>query len=512
MHRRGRSVVLGVVLAALSAGCGGEPAGDGQAVGEVEQGIINGTPLSPEGLYYVSVHHGGPGNTSTYYPYNICSGTLVRNDAVLTARHCVTFDRSIGGAIDTNLGDFELIIGSQRSGVREIVDLGDDVALVISERFFQMHGRNVGWFVPVYGAASETLIGHELFCFGYGVNSAAADPATADILRWAWIAPSSVSATRLHYNMNASGQLMYRGDSGGSCIYTGTLGTALEVTGVNTTCSTSSGPCQQVKPEVFRAGLDAALDARGAAFLHDVTTSNTSGHITRIDHPDANGRPDALLSVTPNWNPPGHAGVYDNHAIGVYYWAGQWRIFNQDFAAMPSGASFNVSVGAGFVHTASASNTTGHVTRLNDARLNGNPHAAFIVTPNWNPPGSSGVYDNHPIGVWYDGSRWTIFNQDLAAMPTGAAFNIRIYRTVSVRATPATVSGNTLYLDDPNLNGRPEAQVLVTPNFNPGGAGGRYLNSHIGVWYDAGRARWGIFRQNGAAMPNDAGFNVLARP
>jgi hypothetical protein len=42
-----------------------------------------------------------------------------------------------------------------------------------------------------------------------------------------------------------------------------------------------------------------------------------------------------------------------------------------------------------------------------------------------------GVYENHNIGVWYNNlplspwrGHWCIFNQDLSAMPTGAAFTV----------------------------------------------------------------------------------------
>ena len=499
-------------LILLAVACGADPNGPSETqTGEVREGIIDGTPFSPEGLYYVKVQHGGPGNTSTVRPYNICSGTLVRNDAVLTARHCVTYERTISGTIDTAYGDFDLVIGSQTSGVQEIIDLGTDVALIIADRFFDMHDSSVGWRVPVYGASSSTLVGRELFCAGYGVDDAT-DPLSAGTLRFAWLTPSSVNSQHLVYPTNPSGQGLYKGDSGGSCIYTGTGGTALEATGINSTCSSASGPCNQIKPELFRDGLRTALDQRGSAFLHRATASNTSVHITTIDHPDTNNRPNAIVSVTANWNPGGSGGTYNDHDIGVYYWNGRWRIFNQDFAAMPANAAFNVSVGAGFVHVATSSNTSAHITTLNDSRLNNDPNAAFIVTPNWNPGGASGVYLNHPIGVYYTGGRWRIFNQDGASMPLGAGFNIRIDRSEWRRGTTASVAGNWMCLDDPNLNGRPEAQVFVTANWNPGGSGGRYVESPLGVWYNASRACWAVFRQDGAAMPTDAGFNYLARP
>ena len=40
------------------------------------------------------------------------------------------------------------------------------------------------------------------------------------------------------------------------------------------------------------------------------------------------------------------------------------------------------------------------------------------------PGGVGGLYHNHAIGVYYYGSRWAIFNQDMAPMPPGAAFNV----------------------------------------------------------------------------------------
>jgi hypothetical protein len=36
----------------------------------------------------------------------------------------------------------------------------------------------------------------------------------------------------------------------------------------------------------------------------------------------------------------------------------------------------------------------------------------------------SGVRSNHPIGVWYNGSQWGVYNEDGATMPSTAAFNV----------------------------------------------------------------------------------------
>ena len=171
-----------------------------------------------------------------------------------------------------------------------------------------------------------------------------------------------------------------------------------------------------------------------SVFVHKATTGNTSGHITTIDYPLTNNKPNAILLVTPNWNPGGVGGTYNNHPIGVYYTGGKWTIFNQDFAAMPPNAAFNVIVprpGPGeavFVHQASAANTASHVTYIDHPLTNGNPTALVLVTPNYNPGGVGGTYNNHPIGVYYSSptKKWAIFNQDLANVTVGASFNVYV--------------------------------------------------------------------------------------
>ena len=79
-----------------------------------------------------------------------------------------------------------------------------------------------------------------------------------------------------------------------------------------------------------------------------------------------------------------------------------------------------------FVHRAAASNISSNWTVIDHSLTNGNPAAVLLVTPNWNPEGSGGVYNDHAVGVWYTNGRWAIFNQDRAAMPAGAAFNVAI--------------------------------------------------------------------------------------
>ena len=59
----------------------------------------------------------------------------------------------------------------------------------------------------------------------------------------------------------------------------------------------------------------------GVQFVHVATAANIDGTNTRtiIDHPLTNGKPDAIIIVTPNYNPGGVIQQYENHPIGVYY-------------------------------------------------------------------------------------------------------------------------------------------------------------------------------------------------
>ena len=171
-----------------------------------------------------------------------------------------------------------------------------------------------------------------------------------------------------------------------------------------------------------------------AAFVHTATSTNITTNSTFIDQSLTNDNPNAILFVTPNWNPGGGIGIYNNHPIGVWYSHGakKWAIFNQDKASMPDGSAFNVLIPAVdtsvFVHTARVGNITSNWTTIDHPLTNNDPNAIVLVTQNWNPSGVGNIYNDHSIGVWYIASenKWAIFNQDLAAMPVDAAFNVLV--------------------------------------------------------------------------------------
>ena len=168
-------------------------------------------------------------------------------------------------------------------------------------------------------------------------------------------------------------------------------------------------------------------------------------------------------------------------------------------------ASENRSPEAPSVHRATEENSRGDYTYLSDPEIDGDPNAVVFVSP-------TGSYD-HNIGVWYEPEKqkWAIFNQDRAAVPAGSTFEVFVppesERFVH-EATEASISGDSTYIDDPLVNGEPDAEVSVTQNWNPGGGNGVYNDHAVGARYDAERERWAVYNRKRANIPQGAAFNV----
>jgi hypothetical protein len=162
-----------------------------------------------------------------------------------------------------------------------------------------------------------------------------------------------------------------------------------------------------------------------------------------------------------------------------------------------------------FIHRATNMNSRGDYTYISDPRINGDSKAIVLATP------TSDRKYKHNIGVWYEGAnkkKWAIFNQDRTAVPNGASFEVVVplaSQSFIHHAEPDNTLGNITYLDDPLANGRPDAVLSVTQNWNPGGGGGGVYNNHpIDVVYDKRVEQWAIYNQDSRRIPNGAAFNV----
>lgn len=177
----------------------------------------------------------------------------------------------------------------------------------------------------------------------------------------------------------------------------------------------------------------------------------------------------------------------------------------------PTTTASKPAEGSTFVHRATQENSRGDYTYLDDPDLNGDPNAVVFAAPT-SARGGGGDYDRN-VGVWFEpeARKWAIFNQDLAPVPEGATFQVVIppesERFVHT-ATSENASESGTYLDNPLVNGKPDAALSVTQNWNPGGGEGVYNDRAVGVRYDAGSEAWEIYNEDGSALPEGASFNV----
>jgi hypothetical protein len=239
---------------------------------------------------------------------------------------------------------------------------------------------------------------------------------------------------------------------------------------------------------------------------HIASASNSAFDYTILDNPYTNGQPNAVLMVTQFWNNPRgtSSGVFNNHNIGVWYDGTQWTIFNEDGSAIPAGATFDVLVQSPsngvYVATATSQNIAGDYTVLNNALLNNNPSASVYVTPVY---GATDLYNNHPIGVWYTGSNWAIFNEDGTAMQAGEMFAVTITVPVGAdcyqqHATAANTNYDYTTLSD-GLSNNPGLE-WETHNY---GTSGPYVDDPTAMFVYG--SPWGFANSHGAIFTEDLG-------
>lgn len=162
-----------------------------------------------------------------------------------------------------------------------------------------------------------------------------------------------------------------------------------------------------------------------------------------------------------------------------------------------------------FKHTTSASNINGNSSFISFPGLDKNPQAIIIIeneadTRKGNP---------HPTGLWFDGQRWAIFNQNMAPMPAGITFSLAWSspgnQAFYQQASAANAGKGFLILDHPLLNKQPASSFKISQVWNPSGKGGVYNNAEVAVQYEEKLGSWIVRNTNGAPLPNGASFNII---
>ena len=116
-----------------------------------------------------------------------------------------------------------------------------------------------------------------------------------------------------------------------------------------------------------------------------------------------------------------------------------------------------------------------------------------------------------PTGVYFDGARWNLFNQDLSPMSSTLAYNV-FHPLPSIDSTMHTAT--TTIPGFPNASALPSPDaghiVFVEQNWNGSGTSGVYNNNPIAVGSLDGEAF--VHNANGVALPAGAKFNVYSQP
>jgi hypothetical protein len=183
--------------------------------------------------------------------------------------------------------------------------------------------------------------------------------------------------------------------------------------------------------------------------------------------------------------------------------------------AMP--ASATVTVTSHFIFTAPGNGT--FAAGINNGATNGEGNALLFVTPNYSAGGVCGcVSDSVPIAVVYNlfgGARWAVINLDESTtIAAGSTYNVLVVQkskpSVFVQtATTANTLGGATYINSTLTNGLPNAQILITPNYDPGGNNG-VLNDHpVGAYYNPTLKEWGVLNEDGSSMTIGAHFNIM---
>ncbi len=290
-------------------------------------------------------------------------------------------------------------------------------------------------------------------------------------------------------------------------------------------------PCRWLRPSPLGCRLaagvlllaSAAAPAPGEtrSFLHIASAGNlgcSGGFCTFFDDPCLDTNDGAMVLVTHVWNPPGQPTHYLDQPLGhdIEPVTFRHRLVS-GITTLEAGTGFNVialcgSSVIGIPHTTNAGNTVENRSYLDHGTINGNDFVPMLVFGN----GTPGFVLNSPYGVRYDSSnsRWAIFLEDLDPMPAGEFFWVVPTTSPSweeLGITPvvheATALDTTLnytFVDHPALNGNPDAIVVVSQHMMELGM---FHNPHyIGMYYNSGNGRWGIFNEDLAPMPIGARF------
>ncbi len=209
-----------ITLLATS-GCGAPGVGpDAERVDDAPSAIVNGTLVrgNAGGVVALAVDTSRDG-------YWECSGVMLNQSWLLTARHCVDAPNSTSAMFIARAQPDPLVAWDLWPRTLNSYDVyvhpTEDVALV---HFATQTGNTLAYANPIYTGTDQSLVGQTLTCFGYGneerLRSANLTVTATGRPSCGIVESCTFHATGYYMPTNAAGQIQSPGDSGGPCFVT----------------------------------------------------------------------------------------------------------------------------------------------------------------------------------------------------------------------------------------------------------------------------------------------------